>query len=152
MFSQNNDYVLTRNGRAWLVQGKKRTPFGSARMSSEFKRLTAEYPDANSNDPKIKNERKVKWAALFKKSNSGAVSPNVVSSFSKEMRLSVRQSAASSPDMKSRAQDDRRVKSRTQDDRRVSPTKKLEDKQARPGFCPDGVRPPCPPGPRLPGR
>jgi|GEM_PF-6411419 len=91
MFRPSTDYVLTEKGRAWLVQGTKRTPFASDSMSASFKRMVAKYPEAKSDDPKIKKEREAAWAAFFKTPDNGATSPDVLSRFSREMGLSVRQ-------------------------------------------------------------
>lgn len=90
------DYILTEKGRAWLVQGPKKTPLGSDSMSSSFTRLNVKYPAAKNGDPKINKERETAWAAFFSKPDSGVVSPGVLSKFSREMGLSVRQAETGS--------------------------------------------------------
>ena len=59
-------------------------------------RLSAKYSVAKSADPKINKERDADWAALFSKPDSGVVSPGVLSKFSKEIGLSVRQAETDS--------------------------------------------------------
>lgn len=59
-------------------------------------RLNAKYPAAKNGDPKINKESKAAWAAFFSKPDSGVVSPGVLSKFSREMGLSVRQAETGS--------------------------------------------------------
>lgn len=95
-FKPNTDYILTEKGKAWLVQGPKKTPFGSDSMGSSFTRLNIKYPATKNDDPKINKESIAAWSAFFSKPDSGIVSPEVLSKFSKEMGLGVRQTETGS--------------------------------------------------------
>lgn len=91
MFRPGTDYVvLAENGRAWLVQGTKRTPFASDRMSTSLKQMYARYPEERSDDPGVKAEIEAAWASLFGQRDSGIVSADVLSRFTREMGLSLR--------------------------------------------------------------
>lgn len=90
MFRPSSDHILTDKGRAWLVQGPKKTPFASDGMTASFKRLNTQYAASKSTDPRIKKESETAYSALFGGPDNGTVSPGVLLYFSKEMGLSVR--------------------------------------------------------------
>src|ERR1035437_6053397 len=84
------DHIQTQAGRAWLVQGEKRTPIASDSMHASVSRIIEKYPAGKSNDPKIQKERTLALEALFKAPDSGAVSHDLLLRISGEVGLSLR--------------------------------------------------------------
>lgn len=90
MFNPQTDYVLSENGQAWLVQGKKKTQFASDNLESFIKSMSRKYEKANRDNPDIKKEMENAWREFDKKRDNGLVSQTRLLAFQKEMGLEIR--------------------------------------------------------------
>jgi len=93
MFTPQTDYVLSENGQAFLVQGKKKTQFASDNLESFIKTMSRKYEKAKRDDPGINKEIENAWKEFDKKRDNGLVSPARLSAFLKEMGLEIRKAS-----------------------------------------------------------
>jgi hypothetical protein len=84
------DYIETEGDHAWLVQGSKRTPFGSEAMSADFTNFKAKYPATRAGSPRFLQEKRAAWAAFIGNGDSDMVSPSSLELFSKKSGLNIR--------------------------------------------------------------
>lgn len=92
MFRPTQDYVLTRDGRAWLAQGSKITPFASESLETSLRLLVAKRAVLRR-DPRSLTANDRALSDLFSKPDKGAVSMASLGRFSKAMRVPIRQGA-----------------------------------------------------------
>ena len=94
-FTQDSDYILSRNGQAWLVQGAKKSAFASDELQASMARMNARYPKRSSDSPGIKREADQAWnvflRSIFSARDHGTVSPNRLLALRKETGLSIRE-------------------------------------------------------------
>lgn len=88
-YNSQTDYILFSGGRAWVVQGAKRTPFGSDAMHAGFKSLQSQYGGRQSLSPQRRAEADAALAALASTA-SGPVSLDTVERFARATGLQIR--------------------------------------------------------------
>ena len=88
-FKPQTDYISFSNGKAWVVQGSKRTPFGSDAMHASFRSLQSQYGGRQDLSPQRRAEADAAFAALAS-SASGRVSLDTVERFAKATGLQIR--------------------------------------------------------------
>lgn len=89
-FRPQTDHILFLSGRAWVVQGSKKTPFGSDAMHSSFQSLQGRYGGRQDLSPQRRAEADAALAALAS-SASGPVSLDTVERFARATGLRIRQ-------------------------------------------------------------
>lgn len=88
-FKPQTDYILFASGRAWVVQGSRRTPFGSDAMHASFQSLQSRYGGRQDLSPQRRAEADAALAALAS-SASGPVSLDIVERFARATGLRIR--------------------------------------------------------------
>lgn len=88
-FKPQTDYISFSSGKAWVVQGAKRTPFGSDAMHASFRSLQSKYGGRQDLSPQRRAEADAAFAALAS-SASGRVSLDTVERFAKATGLQIR--------------------------------------------------------------
>ncbi len=89
------DYILSTGGRAWVVEGPKRTPFLGDAMTASYVNLQSRYPDRQDPDPRHRSEADAAWAAFAKSVRPGPVSQDTLKRFARATGLEIRQGETS---------------------------------------------------------
>jgi hypothetical protein len=92
IFHPNVDYIQKENGKAWIVQGNKKTPLISDKLASFISRIDIKYAKAAQDDKKLQAQIDAECIA-FLKTDDGIIGAKRLALISKETGLKVRESA-----------------------------------------------------------
>ena len=88
MLNPRTDYLLSTGGKAWLVQGDKKTPVNADSFDSFLRETNAKYRSQARKDPKILKQLMADISAARKKSD-GKVSPDRLKSIARKLNLRI---------------------------------------------------------------
>lgn len=88
MLNPSTDYLLSTGGKAWLVQGDKKTPVNADSFDSFLREVNAKYSPQARKDPKVLKQVLADISAARKKSD-GKVSPDRLKSIAQKLNLRV---------------------------------------------------------------
>lgn len=88
MLNPGTDYLLSTGGKAWLVQGDRKTPVNADSFDSFLRDMSAKHRSQAGKDPKVLKQVLADISAARKKSD-GKVSPDRVKSIARKLNLRV---------------------------------------------------------------
>lgn len=89
MFHPASDYILSRNGQAWVVTENEKIPVCSDKLDNLFKEISSKYPVGKILGEKELLEIQAEYDNFFKKSDDGKVSNNRLQALSRETGLRI---------------------------------------------------------------
>ncbi|MDP2037618.1 MAG: hypothetical protein Q8L04_09570 [Ignavibacteria bacterium] len=89
LLKPNVDYIQKENGKAWIVQGNKKTPLISDKLASFITRINIKYAKAAQDDKNLPAQIDAECIA-FLKTDDGIIGARRLALISKETGLKVR--------------------------------------------------------------